>query len=53
MLQRLPIALSQVKAGNISAKCYLYRAKETTKKLLKYSGLNKIIKQNAYYIHNF
>ena len=42
MLQRLPIALAQVKAGNTSANllneirrimCFLYRAKEITKKV--------------------
>ena len=42
ILQRLPIALSQVKASNTSEKllnemrqiiCFLYRAKEITKKL--------------------
>ena len=41
MLQRIPIALAQVKAGNASAKllneiiqviCSLYRTKEITKK---------------------
>ena len=36
MLQRLPIALAQVKTGSTSERqiiCYLHRAKEITKKV--------------------
>ena len=51
MLQRLPITLAQVKAGNTSANllneirriiCSLYRAKEITKKV--YSEIMNSIK---------
>ena len=57
MLQRLPIALPQVKAGNTSEKilnemrqiiCYCI---EKIKFLKLYN--NKVIKQNGYYIYEF
>ena len=61
MLQRLPIALSQVKAGNTSENLlneirqiifFLYREKEVTKKSIQqYNEFNKVIKQNEYYIY--
>ena len=63
MLQRLPIALAQVKAGNtfenllnliMQIMYSLYRAKEITKKSKKqYNECNKIIKQNGCYIYEF
>ena len=63
MLQRLPIALAQVKAGNTSENLLneikqiiysLYQEKEVTKKSIQqYNELNKFIKQNGYYIHEF
>ena len=63
MLQRLPIALAQVKAGNtfenllneIKKIIYsLHREKEVTKKSMQqYNELNKFIKQNGYYIYEF
>ena len=61
MLQRLPIALVQVKAGNTSENllneikqiiCCLHRAKEITKKV--YNNLMNLIKvqyKNEYYIY--
>ena len=63
MIQRLPVALAQVKAGNTSENllneirqiiCSLYQAKEITKKL--YSNIMNSIKvyyKNRYYIHEF
>ena len=61
MLQRLPIALSQVKAGNTSENLlneirqiifFLYREKKVTKKSIQqYNEFNKVIKQNEYYIY--
>ena len=61
MLQRLPIALSQVKAGNTSENLlneirqiifFLYREKEVTKiSIQQYNEFNKVIKQNEYYIY--
>ena len=60
MLQILPIALAQVKAGNKSENLLdairqilysLYRAKEITKK--QYNEFSKVIKQNGYYIYEF
>ena len=63
MLQRLPIALAQVKVGNkienvlneiIQITHSQYWAKETTKKV--YSNImkfNKVVKQNGYYIYEF
>ena len=61
MLQRLPIALSQVKAGNTFENLlneirqiifFLYREKEVTKKSIQqYNEFNKVIKQNEYYIY--
>ena len=62
MLQRLPIALAQVKAGNTSENLlneirqimyFLYREKEITKSIQQYNELNKVIKQNGYYIYEF
>ena len=59
ILQRLPIALSQVKVGNtyenllneIRQIMYsLYPAKDIAKKFIE---LNKVIKQNVYYIYEF
>ena len=60
MLQRLPIALAQVKAGNTSEnllneiKQIIYspcRANETTKNV--YNNITNSIKQNGYYIYEF
>ena len=63
MLQRLPIALAQVKAGNTSENLLneirqiiysLYQAKEITKKV--YSNIMNSIKvyyKNEYYIYEF
>ena len=60
MLQRLPIALAQVKAGNNSENLLneiqqisylLYQAKEITKKSIQ--QLNEIIKKIGYYIYEF
>ena len=62
MLQRLPIALAQVKAGNTSENLlneirqnmyFLYREKEITKSIQRYNELNKATKQNGYYIYEF
>ena len=63
MLQRLPIALAQVKAGNTSENLLneirqviysLYQAKEITKKSIQqYNEFNKVTKQNRYYIYEF
>ena len=63
MLQRLPIALEQVKAGNISENLlneicqiiyFMYWAKEMTKKSIqKYNEFKKVIKQNECYIYEF
>ena len=59
MLQRLPIAIAQVKAGNNSENLLneirqiiysLYQSKEITKKV--YNNLMKFIK-NGYYIYEF
>ena len=63
MLQRLSIALAQVKTGQIT-KIYLnkirqiiyslYGAKQITKKSrYQYYEFNKVIKQNGYYIYEF
>ena len=57
MLQRLPIALPQVKAGNTSEKILnemrqiIYYCIEKIKFLKLYN--NKVIKQNGYYIYEF
>ena len=63
MIQRLPEALAQVKAGNISKNLLneirqiiytLYRSKEITKKV--YSNIMNSIKvyyKNEYYIYEF
>ena len=59
MLQRLPIALAQVKAGNTSENLlneirqimyFLYREKEITKSIQRYNELNKVIKQQTEWI---
>ena len=62
ILQILPIALAQVKAGNTSENLLneirqiiysLYRAKEITKKVYN-NIINSIVtKQNGYYIYQF
>ena len=57
MLQRLPIALPQVKAGNTSEKILnemrqiIYYCIEKIRFLKLYN--NKVIKQNGYYIYEF
>ena len=60
MLQRLPIALSQIKAGNNSKSLLneirhivysLYQAKEITKKVYNYNSINKSIIQNGYNLY--
>ena len=65
ILQRLPIDLVQANAGNASENLlnemiqityFLYRAKESIKKVykyIKYKKLNKVIKQSGYYIYEF
>ena len=63
MLQRLPTALAQVKAGNTSEnllneirkiKYSSYRAKEITKKVyINIMNFNKVIGQNGYHIYEF
>ena len=62
VLQRLTIALAQVKAGNISQKLlneirqiiyFLYWAKKLLKKYMIYKEFNKVIKQNGYYFYEF
>ena len=63
MLQRLPIALEQVKAGNISENLlneicqiiyFMYWAKEMTKKgIQKYNEFKNVIKQKECYIYGF
>ena len=63
MLQRLPIALAQVKAGNTSENLLnesrqiiysLDREREISKKSIQqYNEFNKVIKQNWYYIYEF
>ena len=59
MLQRLPIAFAQVKAGNTSENFlieirqimyFLYREKEITKSIQRYNELNKVIKQQTEWI---
>ena len=60
MLQRLSIALAQVKAGNNSENLLneiqhiiysLYQSKEITKKSIQ--QLNEIITKNGHYIYEF
>ena len=63
MLQRLPVVITQVKAGNTSGNLlneirqtiyYLYRAQEITKNV--YSNIMNLIKieyENTYYIYEF
>ena len=65
MLQRLPVALAQVKAGNTSANLIyeikkimysLYGTKEVTKIIYNNiinSKFNEVIKYNGYYIYEF
>ena len=63
MLQRLPIALAQVKPGNTSENLlnkirqliqYLYQAKEITKKVNNnIMNLVKVQYENEYYIYEF
>ena len=63
MLQRLPIALAQVKAGNTSENLLneileiiysLYsRKRNYWKSIQQYNEFNKVIKQNEYYIYEF
>ena len=65
MLQRLPVALAQVKAGNTSANLIyeikkimysLYGTKEVTKTIYNNiinSKFNEVIKYNGYYIYEF
>ena len=63
MLQRLPIASAQVKAGNTSENLLneiwqiihsLYWVKEITENIyIKNNEFNKIIIQNEYYIYEF
>ena len=59
MLQRLPIAFAQVKAGNTSENFlieirqimyFLYREKEITKSIQRYNELHKVIKQQTEWI---
>ena len=62
ILQRLPTDLVQANAGNASENLlnemiqityFLYRAKESIKKVhkyIKYKKLNKVIKQSGYYL---
>ena len=59
MLQRLPISLAQVKAGNNSKSLLneikqivhsLYRSKEITKKV--YNNISQYNYKNVYYIHD-
>ena len=62
MLQRLPIALAQVKADSKSENLLdeirqiiysLYRAKKLLKNIQQYDKFNNAIKENAYYIYEF
>ena len=63
MLQRLPIALAQTKAGNTSEnvlkmksdKLYILfiEKKKILKKYTKYNQFNKVLKQNSYSIYEF
>ena len=62
MLQRLPIVLAQVKAGDTSENVLndlkqiiysLYWEKEVTKNIQQYNEFNKIRKQNECYIYEF
>ena len=57
MLQRLPMALTQLKVGNTSANIlneicqiiYLfYQSKEIAKNIYQYNGFNKDLIQNEY-----
>ena len=62
MLQRLPIAIAQVKAVNTSENllnkikktdCSVYGGKEITKKVYNYIIKSIQILQNRYYIYEF
>ena len=61
MLQILPIACAQVKAGNTSENLpneirqiiYSLLKKKLLKSIKQYNELNKVIKQNGYYIYEF
>ena len=62
MLQRLPVAVAQAKAGNTlnllneirQIKYSLYQEKEITKKNIEqYNEFGKVINQNGYYIYEF
>ena len=63
MLQKLPMALSHVKAGNSSENLLneirqiiysLYQEIEITKRIYsEYNEFNKVIKQSGYYIYEF
>ena len=62
MLQRLPIALAQVKAGNASENLLnkirqiiysLFQEKKFLKSIQQYNEFNKVIKQKEYYIYEF
>ena len=49
MLQRLSIALAQIKPGNTS----LYQEKEIAKRVYNNKKFNKVIKQNGHFIYEF
>ena len=62
MLQRLPIVLPQVEAGNTSENLLneihqiiflCIKQKKLLKSIQQYNELNKVIKQNRYYIYQF
>ena len=62
MLQRLPIALAQVKADNASENLLnkirqiiysLFQEKKFLKSIQQYNEFNKVIKQKEYYIYEF
>ena len=52
MLQRLPILLAQVKAGNTSANS-LNEIRQIMSLVKGYNEFNKVIKHNGYYIYEF
>ena len=62
MLQRLSISLAQVKAGNTyenllneldKSHILCIKQKKLLKSIQQYNELNKVIKQNGYYINEF
>ena len=57
MLQRLPIALAQVKAGNTSENLLDEIRKNhiffVSRSIQQYNEFNKVIKQNGHYIYEF